>query len=79
VGSDAVLLYGVGADVVPHDGGGSDVLPHDGGGSDVLPHDGGGYSERGEELTAFEGVDHGSADGPGAAGHTDFLAAEELR
>ena len=44
-----------------------------------LPVGGGGYSERGKELTAFEGLDHGSADGPGAAGHADFLAAEESR
>ena len=76
VGSDAVLLYDVGSDVLPNDGGGSDVLPHDVG-ADVVPVGGGGYSERGKELTAFEGLDHGSADGPGAAGHTDFLAAEE--
>jgi len=75
VGS-VIPLHDVGSVVVRLHDVESLVPLHDGAGSSMVPLESIGHSERGEELTAFKGLDHGAAAGLGAVLQADLLAAE---
>ena len=71
-----------GSRCVPLDSGGFDGFLRGGGCSNLVRgNDGGNFAkiERGQELTAFEAIDLGSATGPGAASRANILTDEQSR